>query len=155
MLGLKASLAAAAFMLLCGSAFADPAWLVLEEFGLTGTWARSCKAEPDGFWNFRQTFYRDRNGNARVKVDMGSGGVAEYAVDGARLLTPTKIELTNRNDDPEWGSRNGRVFHVVFIKGGHRIRTFESTDDEGTEIAKDGVYIFNRKKTPWIEKCRD
>ena len=145
-----------AIMLWPESIFANSVWDVLVEFGFTGTWAFSCKIPADQM-RYRQTPYEDQNGHARVKVDFGinyegDAAIATYAVDSARILTPTELELWTRSDDPEW-RHNGQIGHVIYLKDKGRIRAFQSWLQDGTQVAKDGIYLYNHKRTPWMERC--
>jgi hypothetical protein len=154
MQGLRTTLVAITFQLLTGSAFAETPWDTLVNFGLTGTWARSCSVAPSPsfFW---QTFFRDVNGRARVKLDRGPDlPPVTYAIDSATLMTATTLKLINRHDDPNWGSANGLIFDVILMKENSRIRTLESKTIDGTPYAKDGINVSSGQPTAWLEKCQ-
>ncbi len=141
--------------LLSGAAFAESASDVLEAFGFTGTWARSCAVPPNPSVSW-QTVFRDAYGQLRVQINRGSQLPSlTYAVEAARILDATRLEMTNRNDDPNWGADNGRVFHVVLQKENGRLRTLESKAGDGTELARDGVNLASGQPTAWLVKCRD
>jgi hypothetical protein len=74
----------------------------------------------------------------------------------AMLITPTKLHLVVRQDDPVWGTDSSHTFDITYIKNIKRndqIRQFESTKSDGKEFIKDGIDVLTGKQTPWTGKC--
>jgi hypothetical protein len=152
---LRGIVAAALLALLPGAALADTTWDAMQRFGLTGTWALSCKqaAGPSNFW---MTYYRDAGGVVRRTLERGSSPdypTLMVVIDSAHLITSTTMAARFRNDDPNWGDSNGTSVDIIIIKENGRVRTLDSKGSNGKQYVKDGIVVSSGNPIPWIEKC--
>jgi hypothetical protein len=149
------------FLSTCSGLAAEPAWDVLQRFGLTGVWAASCQ-HPSTRSNFFEMFSKDASGLARREVDRGANiPIALSFVDSAAMISPSTVRFRIRNADPNWGSINNLTYDVVFTKEDDpqtkeifRIRALESIRSDGKVIVKGGIFIQLGKPSFWQYKCR-
>lgn len=145
----------ASLMVQTSTAFAESTWTVLKRFGVTGGWARSCN-QPPGPNNYWQIIFQNIDGRASKKVDRGPDGPTLMdAIESAEIVNSTTIRVRTRNDDPNYGATNGKSFDSTMVKESDHMRTIESIDSDGVELAKDGINISSKEPTHWIYKCRD
>jgi hypothetical protein len=144
---------ATVLMLLSHAACAQSTWLVLQRFGLVGTWAYPCSAAPSTT-NWWTTYFQSADGRARRSADRGpSEPKLMVAIDSAEILTSTTMAARFRNDDPNWGQMNGVVVDIIMVKENGRIRTLTSRSMAGQEFIKNGVVVSSNAPAPWLEKC--
>jgi hypothetical protein len=138
--------------LLPAVALADPPLPVLREVGQLGRWATvSCEA-PAGPQNLHMIFYEAGKGLVRRRLERGDAPALDGAVDSARQLAPGRLALTLRNDDPNWGPRNGMVFETEVEIAGDRARTLSSVGSDGTVFISDGTFQ-NGSPVPTMIRC--
>jgi len=134
-------------------AMAESVLSVLSRARLLGTWAASCSAGASTN-NWFVTWYAASNGTARRRSLRGPGQPPlDGAIDSAELLSPTLIRVRMRNDDPNWGNVNGRVYDVLMdISGGHQ-RTISSVGGDGQVIIRDGKFVSSGSPSVVAERC--
>lgn len=148
-----ALLQGSALALLPGAALAqERPWPVLERMGVVGTWSPSCGAGPSKDNPF-VTYYTEKQGLVRRKVDVGGDVTANTTVDAAQQLSPTTLRMRQRLDDAKWGQQNGAVFEVVMEMVDGRTRVLSSIASDGKPAVKDGRIVATGVVTPRNEKC--
>jgi len=127
-------------LLLAVPARAEPVLAVLQKAGLMGAWAPDCNA-PRSAQNPFVIYYVAQGEQVRRRIERGSAGpVLDGTVDRAEALTPTTYRLLLRNQDPNWGSNDGRSFDTVVEVSAGRARALSSVANDGAQLIRDGRY---------------
>ena len=151
----RPALAALALVLPPAAAVAqERPWPVLERMGVVGTWSPSCSAAP-GKDNPRVTYYTEKQGLVRRKVDGGPDGNANTTIDVAQQLSLTTLRIRQRLDDAKWGAHNGTVYEVVLEVVDGRTRVLSSISGDGKPAVKNGVIVASGVAAPRNQKCGD
>lgn len=137
---MKGIVSVVAALLLAAPAQADQVLPVMQKAGLMGTWAANCDA-PEAANNPFVVYYVAANGLVRRRLERGAAGpTLDGTVDRAEALGPTTYRLLLRNEDPNWGSNDGRTFDTIVEVNGERARAVQSMANDGTQLIKDGRY---------------
>jgi len=151
MRGLNAA-AAALWLLMSSQAMAETPWEVFVRLGFTGTWTSSCDVPPS-LPNMWYVISKGADGNVYRISNRGPDlPPGTSVIDRAEVLTAATIRIHEVSNDP---LDKPHSFDVVLEKANGRVRTLESTREDGTVLARDGVNIASGQPTRWIEKCRD
>jgi hypothetical protein len=75
------------------------------------------------------------------------------AIDSAQILASTTMGIRSRNDDPNWGQRNGTVIDIVLVKENRRMRSFVARTSTGEAFIKNGVVVARDTPASWLDKC--
>jgi len=121
----------------------------IEEFGLFGTWADDCYANP-GPSNQYASFSITSRGTIMLRNDFGPDyGDMIYRIVDARRIGQFKISLRQllTTDD--------RVaLDTVMLKAGDKVRIWSSRGADGSEYVQDGrIPVANNHETGWMERC--
>jgi hypothetical protein len=140
--------------LLSGAAAAAESVLsVVSRAQLLGSWAASCStgASPS---NWIVTWYAGGSGTVRRRSLRGPGlPPLDGAVDSAEMLSPTLMRTRMRNDDPNWGNLNGKVYDVVLDMSDGNMRTISSVSGDGQAIIRDGKLVSNGNPSVVTQRC--
>jgi hypothetical protein len=135
------------------AAAAESVLSVVSRTQLLGNWAASCStgASPS---NWIVTWYAGGNGTVRRRSLRGPGlPPLDGAIDSAEMLSPTLIRTRMRNDDPNWGNFNGRVYDVLLDMSGGNMRTISSVAGDGEAIIRDGKLVSNGNPSVVAQRC--
>ena len=142
-------------LLLTAPAVAETTWDTLQRFGWTGTWAASCKDAPSAK-NVWTVLSLDSDGVVKRKLDRGPDGPPlTSVVDSAQIVTPSTLQARLRNDDPNWGARNGVFFDVVQTIENDAVRALQSKGSDGKDYINDGIVIASGQPSPWLHRCTE
>jgi hypothetical protein len=140
--------------LLSGAAAAAESVLsVVGRAQLLGSWASSCSAGASPS-NWIVTWYAGGSGTVRRRSLRGPGlPPLDGAIDSAEMLSPTLMRTRMRNDDPNWGNLNGKVYDVVLDMSGGTMRTVSSATGDGQAIIRDGKFVSNGSPSVLAQRC--
>jgi len=121
----------------------------IKEFGLLGTWADNCNAEP-GPSNQHASFSLTSRGAVLLRNDFGPDyGDMVYRIVDAKLIGRFRISLRQllTTDDQI-------ALDTVMLKAKDRIRIWSSRGADGSQYVEDGlVPAANNHETGWMERC--
>jgi hypothetical protein len=141
-----------AAVLVAGPAAADQTLSALQQIGLVGSWAQSCN-KPANAENHYVTYYATEAGAVGRRLEVAPGFAAEATVEEAEILSPTKVRIHLRLNDPKWGAVNHQVFDTTDEILGDRLRVVDQTDGKGIQIIRDRTIIATGKPTDIFERC--
>jgi hypothetical protein len=121
----------------------------VKEFGLLGTWADNCNAQP-GPANQHATFSVTSRGTVILRNDFGpSYGDMIYRVVEATRLSQFRISLRQvLTTDSEV------ALDTVMLKANAKVRIWSSQGIDGRQYVEDGlVPSANNRETGWMERC--
>jgi hypothetical protein len=140
--------------LLSGAAAeAESVLSVVSRAQLLGSWAASCStgASPS---DWIVTRYAGGSGSVRRRSIRGPGlPPLDGAIDSAEMLSPTPMRARMRNDDPNWGNLNGKVYDVVLDMSDGNMRTISSVTGDGQAIIRDGKLVSNGNPAVVAQRC--
>jgi hypothetical protein len=121
----------------------------IKDFGLIGTWADNCNANP-GPSNQHASFSTTARGTIMLRNDFGPDyGDMVYRIVDAKRLGQFRISLRQLliTDDQI-------ALDTVMMKAKDRIRIWSSRGIDGSEYVQDGlVPAANNRETGWMERC--
>jgi hypothetical protein len=121
----------------------------VKEFGLFGTWAGDCRANPSPA-NQYASFSVTSRGTIHLRNDFGPDyGDMVYRIVDARRIGQFQISLRQllMTDDQV-------ALDTVMMKAKDRIRIWSSRGADGSEYVQDGlVPAANNHETGWMERC--
>jgi hypothetical protein len=121
----------------------------VKEFGLFGTWAGDCNANPSPA-NQYASFSVTSRGTIHLRNDFGPDyGDMVYRIVDARRIGQFQISLRQllMTDDQV-------ALDTVMMKAKDRIRIWSSRGADGSEYVQDGlVPAANNHETGWMERC--
>jgi hypothetical protein len=140
--------------LLSGAAAgAETVLSVVSRVHLLGSWAASCSTDASPS-NWIVTWYASGSGAVRRRSLRGPGlPPLDGAVDSAEMLSPTLMRTRMRNDDPNWGNVNGKVYDVVLDMSDGNMRTISSVTGDGQAIIRDGKLVSNGHPSVVAQRC--
>ena len=121
----------------------------VKEFGLIGTWADNCNAQP-GPSNQHATFSVSGRGTVLLRNDFGRNyGDMIYRVVEATRLSQFRISLRQvLTTDSEV------ALDTVMLKANAKVRILSSHGIDGRQYVEDGlVPSANNRETGWMERC--
>jgi hypothetical protein len=121
----------------------------VKEFGLIGTWADNCNAQP-GPSNQHATFSVTARGTVLLRNDFGPNyGDMIYRVVEATRLSHFRISLRQvLTTDSEV------ALDTVMLKANAKVRIWSSQGIDGRQYVEDGlVPSANNRETGWMERC--
>jgi hypothetical protein len=121
----------------------------VKEFGLIGTWADNCKADPSPA-NQYASFSLTSRGTIMLRNDFGPDyGDMVYRIVDAKRIGQFRISLRQllTTDDQI-------ALDTVMVKATDRIRIWSSRGADGSQYVQDGlVPAANNHETGWMERC--
>jgi hypothetical protein len=131
------------------SASAQSPTNAVKEFGLFGTWAGDCNANPSPA-NQYASFSVTSRGTIHLRNDFGPDyGDMVYRIVDARRIGQFQISLRQllMTDDQV-------ALDTVMMKAKDRIRIWSSRGADGSEYVQDGlVPAANNHETGWMDRC--
>jgi hypothetical protein len=121
----------------------------IKEFGLIGTWADNCSAQP-GPMNQHATFSVTARGAVLLRNDFGPNyGDMIYRVIEATRLSQFRLSLRQvLTTDSEV------ALDTVMLKADAKVRIWSSHGVDGRQYVEDGlVPSANNRETGWMERC--
>jgi hypothetical protein len=121
----------------------------VKEFGLLGTWADNCNAQP-GPANQHATFSVTSRGTVMLRNDFGPVyGDMIYRIVEASRLSQFRLSLRQvLTSDAEV------ALDTVMLKTNARVRIWSSRGIDGRQYVEDGlVPSANNRETGWMERC--
>jgi hypothetical protein len=143
---------ALAVLLFTAAAAAEPTLSVLQQAGLMGTWARSCR-DPVSPTNPYVTYYATESGTVRRRIEIRPNVAAEAAIDQAEIMTPTTVRFRMRLEGAAWGAKDGLSLDTINEIVDDRVRNLLQQAEHGTPEVKDGVIISTGKPTDGYQRC--
>ena len=143
--------AAICLQLLLSTAFASAQspTSAIKEFGLFGTWADNCNANP-GPSNQYASFSVTSRGAILLRNDFGPDyGDMIYRIVDAKRVGQFRISLRQllTTDDKI-------ALDTVMLRAQDRIRIWSSRGADGSEYVQDGLIpAANNHETGWMERC--
>ena len=129
--------------------FAQSPTSAVKEFGLFGTWADDCKANP-GPSNQYASFSVTSRGTILLRNDFGPDyGDMIYRIVDAKRVGQFRISLRQllTTDDQI-------ALDTVMLRAQDRIRIWSSRGADGSEYVQDGLIpAANNHETGWMERC--
>jgi hypothetical protein len=144
-----ATISFAAVIVAAGVACAQSPNGAVKEFGLIGTWADNCNAQP-GPSNQHATFSVTGRGTVLLRNDFGRNyGDMIYRVVEATRLSQFRISLRQvLTTDSEV------ALDTVMLKANAKVRIWSSHGIDGRQYVEDGlVPSANNRETGWMERC--
>ena len=121
----------------------------IKEFGLFGTWADNCNANP-GPSNQYASFSVTSRGAILLRNDFGPDyGDMVYRIVDAKRVGQFRISLRQllTTDDQI-------ALDTVMLRARDRIRIWSSRGADGSEYVQDGLIpAANNHETGWMERC--
>ena len=149
--GLTRLAAAICLQLLLSTTFASAQspTSAIDEFGLFGTWADNCNANP-GPSNQYASFSVTSRGAILLRNDFGPDyGDMIYRIVDAKRVGQFRISLRQllTTDDQI-------ALDTVMLRAQDRIRIWSSRGADGSEYVQDGLIpAANNHETGWMERC--
>jgi hypothetical protein len=140
---------AVALIIAASVACAQPPNGAVKDFGLIGTWADNCNAQPAPA-NQHATFSVTSRGTVLLRNDFGpTYGDMIYRVVEATRLGQFRISLRQvLTTDSEV------ALDTVMLKANAKVRIWSSHGIDGREYVEDGlVPSANNRETGWMERC--
>jgi hypothetical protein len=125
---------------------------VLREAGVLGVWSADCNAGITPA-NPYITFYGTVKGAARRRIERGAVTSLDGAVDSARLVGSNRLRLRLRNDDPNWGPRNGEAVETVFAISTKKLQAVTVLGADGAPVIREGHLVAGGAESPTLERC--
>ena len=137
------------FLLATTFASAQSPASAVKEFGLFGTWADDCRANP-GPANQYASFSITSRGTIQLRNDFGPDyGDMVYRIVDAKRIGQFRISLRQllTTDDQV-------ALDTVMLKAKDRIRIWSSRGADGSQYVHDGLIpAANNHETGWMERC--
>jgi hypothetical protein len=140
---------ATALIVVASLAWAQAPNGAVKEFGLLGTWADNCNAQP-GPSNQHATFSVTSRGTVMLRNDFGPVyGDMIYRIVEATRLSQFRLSLRQvLTSDAEV------ALDTVMLKTNARVRIWSSRGVDGRQYVEDGqVPSANNRETGWMERC--
>jgi hypothetical protein len=142
-------LSAALILLFPVLAHSQSASVVLQEFGLLGTWAGECSQGPSPT-NNHATYLTTTSGGLQLRYQSGADYEdSVYDILDAQRIAPDKLSLR------QVLTSNDRVaLDIVLMKENDKIRIWSSLFPDGTALVEDGVMTaMTGRETRWMIRC--
>jgi hypothetical protein len=137
-----------ALIVVASVAFAQSPNGAVKEFGLIGTWADNCSAQP-GPTNQHATFSVTARGTVMLRNDFGPNyGDMIYRVVEATRLSQFRLSLRQvLTTDSEV------ALDTVMLKANAKVRIWSSRGLDGRQYVEDGIVPTANRETGWMERC--
>jgi hypothetical protein len=120
----------------------------VKDFGLLGTWADNCNAQP-GPSNQHATFSVTSDGAVLLRNDFGPAyGDMIYRIVDAKRLGEFRLSLR------QVLTTDGEVtLDTVMLRANAKVRIWSSRGLDGRQYVEDGVVPTANRETGWMERC--